>query len=63
MTTSVCTQYGIGVQKKKPPHKTWRPTLEDVKLLAELKKKMGVVNETDIIRMGLRKLAEREGLA
>lgn len=61
----MCTQGNVSdtMKQKKPNQKTWRPTLEDVKLLAELKKKMGVVNETDLIRMGLRKLAEREGLA
>jgi hypothetical protein len=47
--------------KKKPQQKTWRPTLEDVKLIADLKRKMGVT-EVALIRMGLRKLAEREGL-
>jgi len=49
-------------KKKTPNQKNWRPTHEDVKLLAELKAKMGVLNETDIIRQGLRKLAEAEGL-
>ncbi len=44
------------------PHKTWRPKIEDVKLLAELKAKLGIGNETDVIRMGLRKLADHEGL-
>ena len=48
---------------KVPVQKTWRPTLEDVKLLAELKAKMGVVNETDILRQALRALATKEGLA
>lgn len=45
-----------------PKHKTWRPKVEDVKLLRELKAKLGVGNETDVIRMGLRKLADFEGL-
>lgn len=48
---------------KVPAQKTWRPTLEDVKLLAELKAKMGVVNETDILRQALRALAAKEGVA
>ena len=46
----------------KPPQKTWRPTLEDVKLLAELKAKLGMVNETDVLRLALRALAQKEGV-
>lgn len=59
------TEYFRPVTKriKVPVQKTWRPTLEDVKLLAELKAKMGVVNETDILRQALRALATKEGLA
>ena len=52
-------------KKNKKPNlaqKNWRPTPKDFKLLDELKAKMGVRNETDLVRMGLRKLAEAEGL-
>lgn len=53
----------MAITPKKPNlQKNWRPTLEDIKLLGELKKKTGMVNETDIIRYSLRKLAEAEGL-
>lgn len=55
--------YIVHVSKKpKQTRKNWRATVEDVKLLGELKAKLGVVNETDVVRMGLRKLAEHEGL-
>jgi len=52
--------------KKRPAlaaPKTWRPTPEDIKLLAELKGKLGVVSESDVIRMALRALATKEGVA
>lgn len=64
LDTRIRRTYSVPVTKKaaKPDKKNWRPTVEDVKLLAELKAKLGVVNETDIIRQGLRKLAEAEGL-
>lgn len=48
---------------KVPVQKTWRPKLDDVRLLSELKAHLGVGNETDVIRMGLRALAAKEGLA
>lgn len=42
------------------------PTPDDLKLMEELKAKftpsMGVVTQATVIRMGLRKLAEAEGL-
>jgi hypothetical protein len=40
---------------------SWRATPEDRKLLQELASKLGV-KQTDIIRMGIRKLAQAEGL-
>lgn len=43
--------------------KTWRPTLADVQLLDRLKRKLGVVSEAELVRMGLRKLAESQGLS
>jgi len=60
----VYTAYLSFVPKKikVPAQKTWRPKLEDVRLLSELKAKLGVGNETDVIRMGLRALATKEGL-
>ena len=49
---------------KTPKTKTrgWRSTIEDEKLVQELKAKLGVKNDSDLVRMGLRKLAEAEGL-
>jgi hypothetical protein len=49
---------------KKPIKKnmTWTPTVEDRKLIDELKNKTGVNAESEIMRMGLRKLAQSEGL-
>jgi hypothetical protein len=41
---------------------TWTPTPEDRKLIDELKSKMGTKAESELVRMGLRKLAEAEGL-
>jgi hypothetical protein len=48
--------------KKDRKQVTMAPTPEDEKLFAELKKKLGV-SEADIIRLGLRALATKEGLA
>lgn len=42
--------------------KTWRATAEDEKLMAEIKAKTGIVSESDLVRMGLRKFAQAEGL-
>lgn len=50
-------------KKKIPTQKNWRPTPEDVKLLTDLKTKTGMVNETDIIRLALRALAQQQGVA
>lgn len=50
------------MQPKKPrAPRTWRPTPEDQKLMKELTHKLGV-SEPDILRIGLRRLAEAEGL-
>ena len=59
------------VMKKpaKPKTKTWAPTIEDAKLMDELKDRLGkrlglsTVNDSDIVRMGLRALAEKEARA
>jgi len=63
----LCTQsmFALVTSKKPktPSQKTWRPTVDDIKLLAELKAQLGVVNETDVIRMGLRALAAKEARA
>lgn len=48
--------------KKSSPNITIRPTVEDKKLIAELRKKLGV-EVSQIIRLGLRALAAKEGLA
>jgi hypothetical protein len=62
----MCTQRNVADVVKKvkvPVQKTWRPTAEDVKLLADLKARTGMVNETDILRLALRALAQKEGVA
>lgn len=41
----------------------WRPTKEDERLLSELKAKMGIMTESDVLRLALRALAQKEGLA
>lgn len=57
-----------GKNKPKPKQQTmgFAPTDEDLKLMDELKAKlepsMGYVTQASVIRMGLRKLAEAEGL-
>lgn len=43
--------------------KSWRPNAEDLKLIGELKRKLGIVSDSDLVRMGLRKLAESEGMS
>lgn len=47
--------------KKSPPSITIRPTFEDKKLIAELRKKLGV-EVSQLIRLGLRALATKEGV-
>jgi hypothetical protein len=42
---------------------TWTPTPEDRKLMDELKAKTGVNAESELMRMGLRALAVKEGVA
>jgi hypothetical protein len=56
--------YSVRMKKKaeNTATQTWRPTNEDLKLMAELKGKLGIVNTSDLLRMSLRKLAEAEGL-
>lgn len=46
----------------KPKSRNWRASIEDEKLVQELKSKLGIKNDSDLVRMGLRKLAEAEGL-
>lgn len=46
----------------KPKARNWRANLEDEKLVQELRDKLGITNDSDLVRMGLRKLAESEGL-
>lgn len=52
----------VSKMEGQPKLKAWRPTPADHRLLEELKAKTGIVNETDIVRLGLRRLAEAEGL-
>jgi hypothetical protein len=42
---------------------TWKPTVEDERLMREIKAKLGVVSASDVVRMALRKLAEAHGIA
>lgn len=44
-----------------PKTKFWRPTFEDVKLIETLRSKLGI-GEPDVVRLGLRRLAELEGV-
>ncbi len=48
---------------KKPKVMTWQPTVEDRKLMDELKGKTGIMADSEIIRVGLRALAEKEARA
>jgi hypothetical protein len=53
----------VSEQKINPPKmRAWRASVEDEKLVQELKAKLGIQNDSDLVRMGLRKLAESEGL-
>jgi hypothetical protein len=47
--------------KKTRKQVTLAPTPEDEKVFADLKAKMGI-SEAEIVRLGIRKLAEAEGL-
>lgn len=60
-TASILHNMATKIQPKVRPNQTWRPNVEDEKLLAELKGRLGV-SETDVIRLGLRKLAQAEGI-
>jgi hypothetical protein len=53
----------IDVKKKPKRNMTWTPTHEDRKLIDELKAKVGVMTDSELMRMGLRALAVKEGLA
>lgn len=48
-------------KKKRPEVQTWRPTASDYEVLEALIVKLGV-SQSQIVRIGLRKLAEAEGL-
>lgn len=48
-------------KKKRPEVQTWRPTVSDYEVLEALIVKLGV-SQSQIVRIGLRKLAEAEGL-
>lgn len=47
---------------KQPKVRSFRPTVEDDRILRELKEKFGVHNESEVIRMGLKKLAQAQGV-
>jgi len=53
--------WAVPKKQTQPRLRAWRPTIEDEKLMQELQKKLGI-NEPALLRMGLRKLAEHEGL-
>jgi hypothetical protein len=40
--------------------KSWRATPEDLRLLEELKSELGVLKDSEIVRMGLRALAREQ---
>ena len=40
----------------------WRPTKADESLISDLKAKMGIMTESDVLRLALRALATKEGL-
>ena len=42
---------------------TWAMTPEDQKLIGELKAKTGIQADSEVVRMGLRALAEKEARA
>ena len=56
-----CTTLLCMAKKQISPNLTIRPTREDRKLLAELEQKLGV-SVSQVIRLGLRALATKEGL-
>lgn len=60
-----CVNLYFVMAKKKDfgKNKVWRATPEDQKIIQELKAKLGVNSESDIFRMGLRALAQKEGVA
>lgn len=57
-----CAIHNDVVKNPKPKARNWRASVEDEKLVQELKAKLGIKNDSDLVRMGLRKLAEAEGL-
>lgn len=66
MTDNLALSYIVKVMadKKKAGRtetQTWRPTSDDYDLLDQLMAKLGV-SMSQIVRIGLRKLAEAEGL-
>jgi len=51
----------VEVKVPQRPQVTMKPTPDDLKILAKLKDKLGV-SEADIFRIGIRRLAELEGI-
>lgn len=49
----------VSKKPKKMNPQSWRPSAEDVKLIAELADKFGV-SGSDILRMGIRALAQQQ---
>jgi hypothetical protein len=55
--------YNDDMAKKKPDRNmTWKPTSDDRKLMEALMAKLGVTVEAQLVRMGLRALAIKEGV-
>jgi hypothetical protein len=50
---------GRVTKKKHIPRKNWRPKADDLKLISDLQRKLGV-SEADILRLGVRCLYDRE---
>jgi len=46
----------------KPKMRGWRASIEDEKLVQELRAKLGIKNDSDLVRLALRALAQKEGL-
>lgn len=51
----------VPVIEKREVIKTWRSNEDDQRVIAKLRKKLGIA-ESQIVRLAIRKLAEAEGL-
>jgi hypothetical protein len=53
----------VMAKKKAIRNMTWTPNLEDRRLMEELKAQIGLRADSELMRMGLRALAEKQGRA